>query len=623
MSVTLHNMDICFFPDDLAMRAWISQLLAVYGNGAETLAKVRRIDTAKISVEKLNIIAKIATDSLRLDQLKPIKMAHQAKVVCDGAGRTIVQSSTYKNKLRSEKVVRLGIRGSSETSGYTIPAQVGLVNGKSGLLQAAQSVDGPMVATVISIGRDDPTTAEAQRAATILRILQGYEQLLTNSPWIQNIFFPSGDPHKPLSWPLEWSDPCKSGPSLMVPNPPSILLQLNSSQQDAVNTMYSTLDKHRITVIQGPPGTGKTSVIASFVQLAIQTGLDGIWLVAQSNVAVKNIAEKLLSAGFTAWKLLVSKDFIFEWHEHIYTKVQDNIIRSDQFFKIKPHAIKDCKVMLCTLSMLSNMFITKFTSQNPMKILIVDEASQIEIGDYISILSTSSSNLRKACFIGDDKQLPPFGQEDLQDLQSIFEIPHLHPLRLFLDTQYRMPPQIGAIISNLVYDSKLKSNPTHPITDKVLACRFIDVPGHEQLNGSSFMNLLECEAVIKLAQQLQVQQKAYQIITPYEGQRGIIEARMKDTPDLDWENKCFNVDSFQGNEEDYIIISLVRSFELGFLINLRRTNVMLTRCKKGMFIVSSRKFLKGKGASTLVGALEQRMGPEAWLEIKDLEEGNC
>lgn len=60
-------------------------------------------------------------------------------------------------------------------------------------------------------------------------------------------------------------------------------------------------------------GTGKTSVIARFVLSAIQGGRKGIWLVAQSNVAVKNIAEKLLAIGFNDWRLLVSNDFHEGW----------------------------------------------------------------------------------------------------------------------------------------------------------------------------------------------------------------------------------------------------------------------------------------------------------------------
>jgi len=226
-----------------------------------------------------------------------------------------------------------------------------------------------------------------------------------------------------------------------------------------------------------------------------------------------------------------------------------------------------------------------------MKSLIVDEASQIEVGNYISVFSTFQ-NLRKACFIGDDKQLPPYGQEDLQDLQSIFEISHLNKHVVFLDTQYRMPPQIGDIISEAVYDAKLKSNPLHPITEKTTACYFIDVPGKERKMNDSFKNEAEMEAVIKLAQKLQDQEKNYRIITPYLLQRSTIENTMMVTDGLDWTDKCFAVDSFQGNEEDYIIISLVRSRELGFLNNLRRTNVMLTRCKLGMFIVTSKQFLE-------------------------------
>ena len=126
-----------------------------------------------------------------------------------------------------------------------------------------------------------------------------------------------------------------------------------------------------------------------------------------------------------------------------------------------------------------------------------------------------------------------------------------------------MPPQIGCHISEAVYNGQLKSNLLHPVTDDILACRFIDIPGVEKRNGDSFMvwyshfslgflinsliqNDLECGAVLKLALALQEQQKEYQIITPYEGQRSTIENQMKEHPELDWENKCFNVDSFQG-----------------------------------------------------------------------------
>jgi superfamily I DNA and/or RNA helicase len=78
-----------------------------------------------------------------------------------------------------------------------------------------------------------------------------------------------------------------------------------------------------------------------------------------------------------------------------------------------------------------------------------------------------------------------------------------------------------------------------------------------------------------------------------------------------------------GNEDHVIIISVVRTKALGFLASKRRTNVMLTRCQRGMYIVSNRTFLEGKGAKSLVGKMAAELGeqPGAWLTYKDLENG--
>jgi regulator of nonsense transcripts 1 len=75
------------------------------------------------------------------------------------------------------------------------------------------------------------------------------------------------------------------------------------------------MDTDRISLIHGPPGTGKTTVIAaSVVSMMASTTSRTMWLVAHSNVAVKNIAEKLANVGFLKFKLLVSKDFLFDWY---------------------------------------------------------------------------------------------------------------------------------------------------------------------------------------------------------------------------------------------------------------------------------------------------------------------
>ncbi|KAF7336709.1 AAA-12 domain-containing protein [Mycena venus] len=616
---------------DLAMRAWISQYLVTIGNGAETFMKVPKINTKELQPQTLNILAKMTQDSLRLTHIKPLETKHGFTTThnVDGLG---VRSAAYKDHLRPSQNVSVLVQNARGAT-YTVHGRTGGVDGRTTNLNITHPLDNTKtILTIKSIGRDDPTTAEAQQAATVLRILQGNLQLLTDNPWMQNIWFPrptgeSGDVEL-LVWPPKWTvgheDAIVSAsPSLQDNNDRH---NLNKSQQEAVDTMLSHSDTNRITIIQGPPGTGKTSVIAAYVKAAIKKCQGGIWLVAKSNVAVINIAIKLMSAGFANWRLLASNEFAHtDWHEHLYEGIRSHFIRSEEFKKMSLARIKGCQVILCTLSMLSNPFLYKFTNQVPVNTIIVDEASQIEIGDYIPVFTKFQSTLRKMCFIGDDKQLPPYGSEDLQDLQSIFEITHLCRLCLFLDTQYRMPPQIGGFISTNVYDSKLNSNPSHPISDSIVACQFIDVVGAKeqtQATSTSLINKLESQAVIKLAQHLQEHEKNYKIITPYDAQRVLIEDIMKETEGLVWEEKVYNVDSFQGNEEDYIIISLVRSMALGFLTNLHRTNVMLTRCKRGMYIVSSQAFLhKGPGKDSIVGELSKYVGEIGWLEMKDVESG--
>jgi regulator of nonsense transcripts 1 len=113
--------------------------------------------------------------------------------------------------------------------------------------------------------------------------------------------------------------------------------------------------------------------------------------------------------------------------------------------------------------------------------------------------------------------------------------------------------------------------------------------------------------------------KKFKIITPYDGQRNAIEGALK-AASLTWANTVFNVDSFQGNEEDHIIVSIVRTSSPGFMKNQRRTNVMLSRCKRSMVILTHRGFLQRKSvAKTLVGQFAKEHVPKTgWVTLRDL-----
>ena len=99
---------------------------------------------------------------------------------------------------------------------------------------------------------------------------------------------------------------------------------------------------------------------------------------------------------------------MFVRHEHLYKKVQNNMIRSDQFSDMDNmvQRLAGSRVIVCTLSMLSHprLSTTGIFRIVPIDIVVVDEASQIEIGDYLPLLSNFREQLKKLVFIGDSKQ---------------------------------------------------------------------------------------------------------------------------------------------------------------------------------------------------------------------------
>lgn len=97
----------------------------------------------------------------------------------------------------------------------------------------------------------------------------------------------------------------------------------------------------------------------------------------------------------------------FYRHEHLYGRINLNLIRSDDFpddLVGTERLLLGARVMLCTLSMLSHGKLPLFNQIVPVQTLIVDEASQIEIGDYLPPLQRFKMTLHKLVFIGDDKQ---------------------------------------------------------------------------------------------------------------------------------------------------------------------------------------------------------------------------
>ncbi|KAF7374796.1 Regulator of nonsense transcripts 1 [Mycena sanguinolenta] len=597
----------------LVLQAWAAWRAATLSSISQRLDAAPRIDTRPFSESRLRILSKLARDSRCITKLKPMRVENEVdseNFSCKG-GQLNVVSTRFQTRVLTNSNQRIEVESTNGDKVSKFSGKAVLVEGRAAHIALTSSQANFGLAAegktetirVTTVGREGPTRAEVQRANIVRETLQGRCDILAQ-PFFHALWL-AGAGNDP--WPKWTKTVSYSDVGLYFPQ-----AKLNGSQRVAVRAILSNADEERVTLVQGPPGTGKTTVIAAAVSSILSSAYDverTVWVVAQSNVAVKNIAEKLadVDCDFT---LLVSKDFHYDWHEHLYEKIMDSVLRSDDLTEnidLIETRMLHSRVVLCTLSMLSNPRLPVITRLVPLQTLMIDEASQVEIGDFVPMLHRFSHSLQKMVFVGDDRQLPPHGANHVSSLQSVFEVTHLRQKAIFLDTQYRMPQQLGSFIGKHVYDDKLKT--VH--SNGAQCCWFVDVKGTEVAKGRSWINTEEANAAITEAREYYKHGKSYRIITPYDAQRALLESKLK-AAKIPWENKVFCVDSFQGNEDDYVVLSVVRTEKIGFLAEVRRVNVMLSRCKRGMVICASRAFVEGAAKASLVGLLAAEIGDSAW-----------
>ena len=263
--------------------------------------------------------------------------------------------------------------------------------------------------------------------------------------------------------------------------------------------------------------------------------------------------------------------------------------------------------------------------------VIIDEAAQsIELSALIPLKYGCS----KCILVGDPKQLPPtvLSREAarFQYEQSLFvRMQRNHPRDVhLLDTQYRMHPEISSFPSSIFYEGrlldgpdmgKLRRKPWHK-SDLLGPYRFFDVQGMQQRapKGHSLINLAEIEVALQLYQRLLTDCKGYDfgnrigIITPYKSQLKELRARFADVcgtsvlTDVEFNT----TDAFQGRESEIIIFSCVRAStgkSIGFLDDVRRMNVGITRAKCSLWVLgNSQSLMNGEFWAKLIQDAKSR-----------------
>lgn len=246
--------------------------------------------------------------------------------------------------------------------------------------------------------------------------------------------------------------------------------------------------------------------------------------------------------------------------------------------------------------------------------LVMEEAAQVlEVETLIPMLlqdtdSVDGSRLKRVVLIGDHHQLPPVVQHPAfqrfshldQSLFSRFirlSVPHV-----VLDKQGRARPEIAALYSwrysGLGNLPQVTDNKEYVVANAGFAHCFqlINVPAFQGKGEFCptphfFQNLGEAEYVVAVYQFMRLigyPAERISILTTYNGQknliRDIINQRCKDTRLFGNPSRVTTVDKYQGQQNDFILLSLVRTESVGHLRDIRRLVVAASRARLGLYI---------------------------------------
>ena len=417
---------------------------------------------------------------------------------------------------------------------------------------------------------------------------------------------------------------------------------LNASQEKAVNQVLCAKE---VAVVHGPPGTGKTTTLVEAVYETLHRE-NQVMVSAQSNTAVDWIAEKLVDRGIPVLRignptrvndkmLAFTYERRFEAHsdypelwqirktiremtgrlrksgredrERLHNQLTKLRVRATGLeIRIDTELFTEARVIACTLVGAASRVLERkrFSS------LFIDEAAQaIEAACWIAI-----SRADRVILAGDHCQLPPtikcieaarggLGRTLLEKV-----VLHKPETMSLLKIQYRMHEDIMRFPSRWFYHDELEAAPEvkyRGILDFDTPVSWIntselDLQEKAVAEGTGRLNTGEAELLVRELKnymerigirRILEEHIDFGVISPYRAQVHYLRHLLKKEPFF---RPCrrlitvHTVDGFQGQERDVIMISLVRANEkgqIGFLRDLRRMNVAITRARMKLLIL--------------------------------------
>ena len=415
---------------------------------------------------------------------------------------------------------------------------------------------------------------------------------------------------------------------------------LNATQEEAVNKVLHAKD---VAIVHGPPGTGKTTTLVEAIYETLHRE-NQVLVCAQSNMAVDWISEKLVDRGVPVLRignptrvndkmLSFTYERRFESHpdypqlwsirkairdlhgqnrkganrENIRQKINSLKDRATELeIRINADLFSEARVIACTLTSSANRVLMgmKFGT------LFIDEAAQaLEAACWIAIRKAD-----RVVLAGDHQQLPPTikcieAMRGGLDKTLMQHIVHNKPEAVsLLRIQYRMNDEIMRFSSDWFYHGALNSAPEvkyRSILDfdtPIVWVNTEDMDCNEEFVGESFGRINKAEATLSIEELKKYIEKIgkerllderidFGLISPYKAQVQYLRQLIKKDAFFKPFRQLITintVDGFQGQERDVILISLVRANEdgqIGFLNDLRRMNVAITRARMKLIIL--------------------------------------
>ena len=417
---------------------------------------------------------------------------------------------------------------------------------------------------------------------------------------------------------------------------------LNPTQETAVNKVLCARD---VAVVHGPPGTGKTTTLVEAIYETLHREPQ-VLVCAQSNMAVDWISEKLVDRGVNVLRIgnpsrvndkMLSFTYERRFENHPSYPELWSIRKELRQLKSKRHRgnrderdgirsrisrLKDRAVALevqinTDLFDSAHVIASTLVSSNHRLLggmhfgtLFIDEAAQaLEAACWIAIRKAD-----RVVLAGDHCQLPPTikcyeaAKGGLEQTLMETIVAYKPETVSLLKVQYRMNEAIMHFSSEWFYHGELEAAPEvryRSILDLDTPISWIDTSSmdfKEQFVGETFGRINKDEANL-LLKELQTyinkiggerildERIDFGIISPYKAQVQYLRGKIKGNDALRPYRHLFTVntvDGFQGQERDVIFISLVRANEdgqIGFLRDLRRMNVAMTRARMKLVIL--------------------------------------